>query len=114
MEGDSRDEIQEERPNEKRQRGEIEKRDRGRYKGKDRGSDKGKRQEEKLRERDKREEREGKDRGRETRCERQRAYTVCRHSARHRAVETQEGETEERRNSGREGGRQRWNKVERA
>ncbi len=38
---------------------------------------------------------------------------ICRHSARHRAVETQEGETEERRNSGKEGGRQRGDKVER-
>jgi hypothetical protein len=64
-------------------------------------------QEEKWRERDKREKTEGRDRGREIRCERLRAY---RHMAGHRVVERQEGETEERRNSGREGGRKRGRK----
>jgi hypothetical protein len=67
---------------------------------------------------------EGRDRrrngGKETKGKRQRGeiegdksdLSDIRHRARHRVVKRQEGETEERRDSGREGGRQRGDKVE--
>ncbi len=57
-------------------------------------SDKGKRQEEKRRERDKREETVGEIEGEKPDV--RDIVHICRHSARHIAVERQEGETEER------------------